>query len=102
MRICLIFIIVLIFIVVLMMTASAQSPGRDFAGIDIAGEGGGFMAGLWVGMAMMPAVRHGANNPGSFEKLVQKIGAGIFAVYFIILLCLFIWVCDPKMSIYSL
>jgi len=102
MRFCLIFIIVLIFIVVLMMTASATSPGTQFAGIDIYGEGAGFFAGLWLGMVMMPAVRHGANNPGSYEKLVQKIGAGIFFVYFIILFVLFITVADPEINVYAL
>lgn len=53
------------------------------------------MAGLWFGMMLMPAVRRGAERPGSYEKLVQKIGAGIAFFYFVLLIMLFIFVADP-------
>ena len=100
-RVCLIFIIVMIFIVVLMLTASAASPGRDFNGTDLGGEGGGFMAGLWLGMVMMPAVRHSANDRGSYERFVQKIGGGISIFYFLLLIILFIFVANPAQTYYS-
>ena len=101
-RICLIFFIVIIFVIFLIMTASSESPGQSFSGVDLAGEGGGFMSGLWLGMMIMPAVRRGAERPGSCEKLVQKIGAGIFFFYTILLICLFIWVADPARTVYSM
>ena len=53
------------------------------------------MAGLWFGMMLMPAVRRGAERPGSYEKLIQKIGAGISFFYFALLITLFIFVADP-------
>ena len=59
------------------------------------------MAGLWVGMIMMPAVRRGAERPGSFEKLIQKIGFGISFVYIALITALFIFVADPGRTIYS-
>ena len=59
------------------------------------------MAGLWVGMIMMPAVRRGAERPGSFEKLIQKIGFGISFVYIALITALFIFVAEPSRTLYS-
>jgi len=59
------------------------------------------MAGLWLGMVMMPAIRRGAERPGSYEKLIQKIGFGISFVYIALLIMLFIFVADPGRTIYS-
>ena len=100
-RIILLFVIIFLFIIFLLLTASTQDAGPEFMGIDFAGEGGGFMAGLWLGMVLMPAVRRGADRPGSFENLIMKIGGAISFIYVLLITLLFIFIADPKRTIYS-
>ena len=60
------------------------------------------MAGLWLGMVLMPAVRRGADRPGSVENLIMKIGGAITFIYVVLITLLFIFVADPKRTIYSI
>lgn len=60
------------------------------------------MAGLWLGMVLMPAVRRGADRPGSFENLIMKIGGAITFIYVVLITLLFIFVADPKRTLYSI
>lgn len=60
------------------------------------------MAGLWLGMVLMPAVRRGADRPGSFENLIMKVGGAISFIYIALITMLFIFIADPKRTIYSL
>ena len=100
-RFILLFVTIFLFIIFLLMTASTQNAGPQFSGIDLAGEGGGFMAGLWLGMMLMPAVRRGAERPGSFENLIAKVGAAISFIYILLITLLFILIAEPSRTIYS-
>ena len=60
------------------------------------------MVGLWLGMVLMPAVRRGADRPGSFENLIMKIGGAITFIYVVLISLLFIFVADPKRTLYSI
>lgn len=53
MRICLIFMCVFLFII-LMLMSSTDAAGPGFEGISMTSEAGGFMAGLPMGMMLMP------------------------------------------------
>lgn len=58
---------------------------------DPLGELGGWLSGLFLGMAFMPAVRAEAQRPKSFEKRIQMVGLAIFTVMNIILWpCMFL------------
>ena len=59
------------------------------------------MAGLWLGMMLMPAVRRGAERPGSFENLIAKVGAAISFIYILLITLLFILIAEPSRTIYS-
>jgi ABC-type Co2+ transport system permease subunit len=43
------------------------------------------LTGLFLGMAMMPAVRQAARQPKSYEKKIAMVGLALLAVMWIIL-----------------
>ena len=55
-RICLIFMTIFLFVILLLLSAD-NYVANSFYGISLAGEGGGFMSGLCLGLMMMPFAR---------------------------------------------
>lgn len=90
MRFCLIAMSVMIFVCLLLL--SVDQHWIDFFGtwdaISLAGEGGGYMAGICVGMLLMP---HALQRNSKHVKLVRMIGAGLTLAYTAILVSVFIW-----------
>jgi len=85
MRICLIFLMVFLFVILLLLSAT-DNAGINFVSISMAGEGGGFMIGLPLGMMLMP---HALQRPSPYVKMIRKIGMGLTFLYCVILIPVF-------------
>ncbi len=77
MRVCLIFMLVFMFIIVLLLS-SQSNAGISWEGISMTGEAGGFMAGLPLGMMLMP---HALERDSPYVGMVRKIGALLTLIY---------------------
>ena len=86
-RICLIFMIVFILMIMLLISAGSKIAIGFYSG-DIFGNLGGFLIGLFFGMAMVPAVRQQARYAGSYEKLVTKVGLGLSFFFYALMFTL--------------
>lgn len=95
MRICLIAMSVMIFVCVLMVSlGSYYDDWYDFntwESTSLAGEAGGYIAGLCLGMVLMP---HALQRNSKHVKLVRMIGVGLTFVYIALMVPLFICVSD--------
>ena len=90
-RICLIFMTVFLFIILLIL--SIDQNGRDeWESISLAGEGGGFMAGIGMGLMLMP---HALERPSPWVRMMRKIGLGLTVIYAAILIPVFFCSVDP-------
>ena len=85
MRICLIFMMVFLFVILLLISALGNA-GIAWLSISMAGEGGGFMAGLFLGMMLMP---HALQRPSPWVKTIRKVGLGLTFIYCVILIPVF-------------
>ena len=91
-RICLIFMCVMLFVVLLCLSISYDAD-YDFRQISLTAEAGGFMAGFGMGMMLMP---HALQRDNKFVKLVRKIGFAITVVYMAILFPVFYCSVEPR------
>ena len=82
MRICLIFMTIFLFVILLLLS-SAEAAGLGFESISMSAEAGGFMAGLGMGMMLVP---YALERESPYVKMVRRIG---FALTFIIVVVLF-------------
>jgi len=54
MRVCIIFMVVMLFVVILLISAQPDAVPHFFKGVSMTAEAGGFMSGIGLGMMMMP------------------------------------------------
>ena len=64
-----------------------------FVGISLPAEAGGFMAGLGLGMLLMP---YAPGRPSPYVSLIRKIGALFTFIYCAVLFPVFFFVVDPR------
>ena len=98
MRICLIFMIVILFVIVLLLS-SQNDAGIQWEGISMAGEGGGFMAGICLGMMLMP---HALQRPSPYVKMVRKIGFALTFIFCAVMFPVFFFAVDTTPTIWAL
>ena len=92
MRICIIFMLVMLFVVILLLSAQPDAlPGR-FKGVSMTAEAGGFMSGLGLGMMMMP---YALQRPSPYVKMIRKIGFIYTLIYCAIIIPVFFCVVEP-------
>lgn len=89
-RVCLIFMNVMIFIVLLLLSASKEQAG--WMSVSMAGEGGGYMAGFGLGMMLTPCA---VQRTSPFVKMIRKIGFLMTLVYCAILFPVFFAAVEP-------
>ena len=92
-RICLIFMLVFLFVIVLILSASPPAIYPYFKSVSMAAEGGGFMAGIGMGMMLMP---YALERESPYVSMVRKIGAGLTLLYCAILIPVFFTAVEPK------
>lgn len=103
MRLCLIMMLVFLFMIVLLFTAPSLDKNLcgpftncPFSYYDFYGHFGSFIAGLFLGLMLMPRVRRlGQVQESSLEKLCFKIGAGGLALFTILMTTLWFTVVVP-------
>ena len=91
MRVCLIFMMIMLMVVILLLSVQ-DNAGYNWESISIAGEGGGFMAGIFVGMVLMPPALQRNDH---HVKLIRMIGLGSVIVYAAILIPVFFCAVEP-------
>lgn len=92
MRICLIFMSVMIFVMILLLSSGQYDAGFEWEGISMAGEGGGYICGIFLGMILMP---HALQTNPPFVKKVRMLGVALAFIYTIILVPVFFFSCEP-------
>ena len=92
-RICLIFMLVFLFIIVLMVSASVPAISIGFKGVSMAAEGGGFMAGIGLGMMLMP---YALERESPYVGMIRKIGAVMTLIYCAVLIPVFYCAVEPR------
>ena len=97
-RICLIFMTIGLFVMMLMLSANKDAPGIQWEAISMAGEGGGFIAGLCLGLVMMPFA---LERESPYVKCVRKIGMALTFCLTVILVCVFFFSVEPTRTIWS-
>lgn len=89
-RVCLIFMTVMIFVVLMLLSIPRKSFG--WVSVSLAGEGGGYMAGIGMGMMLMP---HALQRPSPYVTMIRKIGLLITFIYCVILFPVFFCAVEP-------
>jgi len=93
MRICIIFMLVVLFVLMLLITVQPDVfPGR-FVGVSLTAEAGGFMSGLGVGMMLMP---YALQRESPYVKMIRKIGFIYTLIYCAILIPVFFFAVEPN------
>ena len=95
-RICLIFMIVILFVIILLLSSQGNA-GIQWEGISMAGEGGGFMAGICLGLMLMP---HALQRPSPYVKMIRKIGFLLTVIYCAVMFPVFFFAVDPTPTIW--
>lgn len=93
MRICLIFMSVILFVVMLLLSVQSDAVPGIFVGISLPAEAGGFMAGIGLGMMLMP---YAPQRESPYVKMIRKIGAFYIFIYLAILLPVFFFAVEPS------
>ena len=93
MRICLIFMVVVLFVIMLLLSVQADAVPGVFVGISLPAEGGGFMAGLGLGMMLMP---YAPQRDSPYVKMIRKIGALYTFILVAILVPVFWFSVEPR------
>ena len=90
-RICIIFMLVFLFVILLVLSAK-DDIGPSFVAISLTAEAGGFMAGLGLGMMMMP---HALQRDSPYVKTIRKVGFVYTFILAAILFPVFFAAVDP-------
>jgi len=88
-------VMIIMFLLLTVFLLIAQQDYSIYTVLNPLGHLGGFLTGLFVGLCIMPTVRQEASYHQSYEKKVRKIGYGLTALYFSLLIILFYTVSDP-------
>ena len=94
MRVCIIFMVVMLFVVILLISAQPDAIPHIFKGVSMTAEAGGFMSGIGLGMMMMP---YALQRPSPYVKMVRKIGFVLTLIYCAILIPVFFCVVEPSL-----
>ena len=98
MRVCLIFMMVFIFIILLIVSSQTTTVGYYWEPISLSSEGGGFMAGFGMGMMLMP---YALRRESPFVGMIRKIGFALTFIYAVILIPVFIFHVEPRITEWS-
>ena len=101
MRICLIFMMVFLIVILLILSASKPAPDGigDWEAISLASMGGGCMAGLGLGMMLMP---YSAQRDSPYVKMIRYIGFAMTFVLLVILIPVFFASVEPTPTFWSI
>lgn len=91
MRVCLIFMTVMVFVIMLLLSVQSDAVPGVFVGISLPAEAGGFMAGIGMGMMLMP---YALQRPSPYVKMIRKIGFLLTVIYIAILVPVFFFAVD--------
>ncbi len=78
--------------VILLLLSAVDNAGIAWVSISMAGEGGGFMAGMCLGLMLMP---HALQRPSPYVKMIRKIGVLLTFIYCAILIPVFFAAVEP-------
>ena len=96
MRVCLLFILIMIFIMLLLVSSATITGSPYFDSSSMYSNFGGFMVGLCLGMMIMRPTRlQGRLQATSYEKLIFKIGGLMLLCYFGLFFTLFYTTVKP-------
>ena len=98
MRIILIFMMVFLFIILLILSAGDTPVGIQWQNLSMASEGGGFMAGIGLGMMLCPFA---LQRDSPYVGMIRKIGALLTFVYACILIPVFFFSVEPTKTIWA-
>ena len=99
MRICLIFMMVLLFVIILILSADNYVDWPSFYGISMTAEAGGFMSGLCLGLLLMP---HALPRQSPYVNMIRKIGIALTGLYLVIMVPVFLFAIDARATKYAL
>ena len=97
MRICLIFMCVFLFVILLLLSAT-DGAGVGFESISMSAEAGGFIAGLGLGMMLVP---YALERESPYVKLVRKIGFVLTIILMAILFPVFFCSVEPTPTVWA-